>query len=394
MKKVVKVLLISLGAIALVAGISGAVYGSSSSLRNWIDKHTTTPSVTETSQTSSTSDSSEDSSSHGSSSSENGSSSENNGSSSESPGSSETPGSSENPGSSDTPSDFDDENCSISLSTDHIYLRNNNLTLTESDEFSATIEGNPSDNRLVWYPINGNILSVSKTITESEESLTLSASYFNTTQYVRVAMVANPSVYEDLSVTYVNNVKNAEIISVGIFNKSGTSVQSSCTVSSYEPSARDCTWTDHDGTYFHSDKIYRSNDRWYSNPALAMEQGCMVEVTASPGAYIDFKGRIETYKRADTPIFSPEYQFDGSDYSTFTVSEYTDIDFASTYVYYQSYSDLWDIHYRLQLPLDFEGQTGTVVLKLQDWYYAIHFNAYHGVTGMNGVEESVDFGGN
>ena len=186
------------------------------------------------------------------------------------------------------------------------------------EEFSASIEGNPSDDRLVWYPINGNILSVSKTITESEESLTVSASYFNTTQYVRVAMIANPSIYEDLPVTYVNNIKNSELISVGIFNKAGTSVQSSCGLTSYEPSARPTTWTDHDGTYFYCEKIYRPNDKWYSNPALAMEEGCMIEVTASPGAYIDFKGRIETYKRADTPIFSPEYQFNGADQTTFT----------------------------------------------------------------------------
>lgn len=388
MKKVVKVLLISLGAIALVAGVSGAVYGSSSSLRNWIEKHTTTPTVTDSSQTSSTSGPSEDSSQPGSSSSEHGSSSENNGSSSENPGSNTDPGSSQTPG------EYDDENCSISLSTNHIYLRNNSLTETESDEFSASIEGNPSDDRLVWYPINGNILSVSKTVTESEETLTLSASYFNTTQYVRVAMVANPAIYEDLPVTYVNNIKSSEFISVGIYNKAGTSVQASCNCTSYEPSAKTTTWTDHDGTYFFSEKIYRPNDRWYGNPALAMEQGCMLEVTASPGAYIDFKGRVETYKKADIPIFAPEYQFTGADYTTFTVSEYTDINFASSYVYYQSYADLWDIHYRLQLPLDFEGQTGTVVLKLQDWYYAIHFNAYHGVTSLNGVEENVDFGGN
>lgn len=405
MKKPLKILLISIAALAIVGGVAGAVFGTNNSIKSWFDEKVngndsgiSYPSYDDSdfNNPSSGGNSSSDSGNNSS----GGNCSENQGGNSQSNPGDDSGGSGSGSGSGQQdpnppvdPGNHDDENCEIVLSKSRIFLQKNDLTSVTSEPFSASIEGNPSDDRLLWWPLSNAHLSISKTVTEPDEELTVSSAYFNETQYIRVCMLANTNIYKDLPVIYANEFTKMDFEGIGIFSSptSGSS-KAICSYSSYEPSASAKTWTDHAGTYFHCDSLYRSQRGWYSTPEVALEAGHICEVTASPGAAIYIKSQTHTRSQDNFYVMNEEHEFNSHDQSTFTVDEFTDIEFESTGLFYDDYASDWYVFFMLQIPNDFEGQTGTVVLEIMDqWYYAIHFNAYHGVTSNTLNETEVSF---
>ncbi len=412
MKKPLKILLISIAALAIVGGVAGVVFGTNNTIRTWFDEKVngnnsgiSYPSYDE--------DDFNNSSSGGNTSSDSGNTSGGNTSSDNTPGGNNSGNqggnSQSNPGDDSggsgsgsggesqnpplDPGDYDDENCEIILSKSKIYLEKSDLTSDTSTPFSATIDGNPSDDRLLWWPLSNAHLSISKTVTESGEELTVTSAFFNETQYIRVCMLANTNIYKDLPVVYVNDFTKMEMVGMGIFSSptSGSS-KAMCSATTYQPSASEKTWTDHAGTYFHCDPLYRSQSGWYSTPEVALEEGHMIEVTASPGAAVYIKSLTHTHSKDDFYVMREDHEFNPREQETFTVAEFTDIEFDSTALFYEDYGSDWQIYFMLEVPSDFEGQTGTVVLTLMNqWYYAIHFNAYHGVTSNTLNETEVSF---
>lgn len=408
MKKTLKVLLISIASIALIGGIAGAVFGTNNAIKSWIDEKIngsdsgiSYPSYNDSdfqdqgSNTGGNSSSDSGNSSQGGQSGGNSQGSDSGGNSqgSDSGGNSQGSGGGNEQNPPAPEGDYDNENCEIIFSKSKIYLEKSDLSSDTSAPFSASIEGNPSDDRLLWWPLSNAHLSISKTVTEPGEELTVTSAYFNEIQYIRVCMLANTNIYMDLPVTYVNDFTKMEFLGIGIFsNTTSGSSKAICDATSYQPSAKEKTWTDHAGTYFHCEPLHREQSGWYSTPEVALEEGHICEVTASPGAPVYIKSRTHTHSSSNFYVMREEHEFDTHDQDTFTVTEYTDIEFDSTGLFYSSYGSDWDMYFMMVVPSDFEGKTGTVVFTLMNqWYYAIHFNAYHGVTTNTLNETEVSF---
>lgn len=415
MKKGFKIILASLGSIALLAGIAGAVYGSNSNIKNWIDNKinednsvnypdyhdndfgnnsSSSSDSGSTSQDSQTGSQTSGGSNSGSQSSGDNSGSSNSGGNQGGNSGGTSGGNNQGGSSQGNTTSYDDVNCTITLSKSKIYLEKANLSEDTSIPFSANIVGNPSDSRLLWWPLSNQYLSISKTVTQPNETLTVTSAYFNTTQYIRVCMLANTSIYADLPVVYVNDFTKMDFEGIGIFAAGTGTSKALCDSTTLSSSAKAKTWTDNAGTYFHCEPLYRSQMGWYSTPEVALEEGHICEVTASPGAEVYIKSRTHTHSSSNFIVMREADEFNGTIQSTWTVAQFTDIQFAMTELRYSDFGSDWDIFFKMKLPADFEGKTGTVVLKLMNqWYYAIHFNAYYGVSSGSLNETSVDFGG-
>ena len=396
MKKVIKTLLVSLGSIALLAGIAGTIYGTNDRVRNWVDEkiqgteENTFPTYTED-------DFESPSSENNSESEENPSGDDSGGGSGEDSGGDEGGGSGENdpgennPGSQEhdpSPQEFDDENCEINLSKSKIRLYSSTF-VTASEAISASIDGNPSDSRLIWTPLNQGVVTVDKLVSDEDEEVTISAGYFAESQTVRVSMLANPSIYKDVTVLYCNEPLTIQTYSIGVSKtKTGNLLKKN---ELYRFASVETSYTDHDGVYFYSPQYMYQSTTWWRTPEEAIEANNIAHIKASPGTWVELRFRDEVTKNSP-PVFRDQYAFT-SDYHTWTAPVYTTMEFSDSEVLYERFLDRrYDMLYRFQVPEDFVGQTGKVVVHHYTAYFCIQFDAYYPVTGNSLSDQTIDLG--
>ena len=401
MKKVFKLLLLSLGSLVLIGGIAGAVYGSSKTVRNWVDEKirgdeekSSLPTYSEKDfdNKQDTEKEKEDDSSSSSSTTP----------SDENHGSSENPGNNENPEQSEQPNnnqetEYDDENCEITLSKSLIYLSDPNNGLAESEEISASITGNPSSRKLVWYPKNNTDLFASKVIANDNEAITITSNFFTGSRYMEVCLVSNEDIKATVEVRYVNDVKSRlRIGPFGVLNSDQDTFLAQCSANSIG-GAQSCDYLDHNGLYFHCDRISRSNLYLCDSAQDAMTSSYCIEACASQGASLGIRFKTDVVTKNAKPVFDPQYAI-AETWEDAIVPEYTTINcdpstFVTRYIY-DNVNSHWLVSYTFKLPSNFDGNTGYICFKYRDKYYAVHLNAYTAVssTSVDLDETSINLG--
>lgn len=392
MKKVIKTLLVSLGSIALLAGIAGTIYGTNDRVRDWVDEkiqngteENSFPTYTEDDfETPSSEDSEDEENPSGDNTGGEEGGNQGEGSGEEDPGNDPGGNQEQDP----PPSEHDDENCEINLSINRIRLYNSSFT-NASQQITATIDGNPSDSRLIWTPFNQSIISVDKLVSDEGEAVTVSADYFGDAQKLRVSMLANPDIYKDIEVVYCNEPLTIATKHIGVAKtKEGNALKTNAL---YKFSSAQTEYTNHEGLYFYSPKYEYQTYTWWRTPEEAISENNIAHIKASPGSWIELSFRDEVHETG-YPYFREQYSFT-ADYHSWTAPVFTTMEFSDSTVLLQKYTQRnYDFMYRMQVPSDFIGQSGKVVIHHYTAYFCIQFDEYYPVTGTGVSDQTIDLG--
>ena len=355
MKKVLRIILISLGAVAAIAGFASLSFGMTSLFSRYRDAKTQEVSEPEQSSKTSSSESSGSSSSSGGAS-----------SSSEAPISSSDPGSSSSdPGSS---SSQEPEEVGLVLSKSKIFLDDEDQGAA-SDTITATVTG--CDSTVTWLVTSSNYVAVSSATTNSGEANTVSCdAIFENVENIRVSLTDDPTIYEDVKVYYLNIPNSLGLNTIGVEGGS----------ESISTGYNNPVTYDQDGIYFESNS-YMTNNRYgefFDTPQEAMSAGKCLLVTASQGCTINvqFKLRPE-YKQYMVQWPAPYEDFEFTDYWNWFDEDDSTMLYETLSCFAPSYNSLyWTYKISIELPSDFNGKTGDFVINFGGKYFDIHFNAY------------------
>ena len=368
MRKIIRVILISLGAVAAIAGFASLSFGVTSIFSKWMDAKTTE--YSEPASDSKTKGSSSDSGG-ASSSSENpisSSSSDSGSSSSESPSSS-----------SSEPSE--PEEVALNLSKDKIYLSNEDHEGAAEDTITATVTG--CDSTVSWLVTSSNNIAVSESTTGSGEANTVSCSaIFDAVQNIRVSLTDDPDVYKDVKVYYLNEPDQLALLTAGIYLGNGNYDRSILTRYNNPHTYNQ------DGVYFDCN-TYMSSNRdgiFFDTVQESMEANKSLNVTYSPGATAAFEFKIRPYHKAFNVQWpSPYEDFEFTDYWNWYDEENSTLGYEEIACEAPQYITLyWVYRFNITLPDDFANKTGDVILNFGGKYFNIHFNAF--IPGVTGVE--------
>ena len=355
MKKILRIILISLGAVAAIAGFASLSFGMTSLFSKYRDAKTQEVSEPEQSSKTSSSENSGSSSSSGGAS-----------SSSEAPISSSDPGSSSSdPGSS---SSQEPEEVGLVLSKSKIFLDDEEQGAA-SDTITATVTG--CDSTVTWLVTSSNYVAVSSATTNSGEANTVSCdAIFENVENIRVSLTDDPTIYEDVKVYYLNIPNSLGLNTIGVEGGS----------ESISTGYNNPVTYDQDGIYFESNS-YMSNNRYgefFDTPQEAMSAGKCLLVTASQGCTINvqFKLRPE-YKQYMVQWPAPYEDFEFTDYWNWFDEDDSTMLYETLSCFAPSYNSLyWTYKISIELPSDFNGKTGDFVINFGGKYFDIHFNAY------------------
>ena len=359
MKKVLRIILISLGSIALIASIASASYGISSVFKNWFETKQRTSEEPSSSKDSSKSSQKEDSSSSGGA------------SSSDNPISSSDPGSSsyEPPSSSEEPSDPPEpEEVGLVLSKLKIFLDDEEQGAA-SDTITAAVTG--CDSTITWLVTSSNYVAVAEATTNSGEANTVSCdAIFENVENIRVSLTDDPSIYEDVKVYYLNTPASLGLNTIGVEGGSEAVNSGYNSPITY----------DQDGIYFESNS-YMTNNRYgefFDTPQEAMSAGKCLLVTASQGCTINVQFKLRPkYKQYMVQWPAPYEDFEFTDYWNWLDEEDSTMLYETITCHAPSYNSLyWTYKIQIELPDDFNGKTGDFVINFGGKYFDIHFNAY------------------
>ena len=377
MKKLFKIILVSLGAVAAIAGFASLSFGMTTMFSRYRDAKT--QEVSDSEQGSKTSSSKDDS--QGSSSSFGGASS-----SSESPISSSDPGSSSSdPGSSSSEEPQEPQEVGLVLSKSKIFLDNSEDHEGEaSDTITANVTG--CDSTVTWLVTSSNYIAVSEDTTNSGEANTVSCdAIFDEVQNIRVSLTDDPTIYEDVKVYYLNEPDQLSILTIGI--GLGNSNYDRATVTRYN---NPHTYNQND-LYFDCN-TYVENNRdcnFLDTTQEAMTAGKCLNATYSPGATVAIEVKVRPNHRAyDVQWPSPYEDFEFFDYWNWYDEELSTIDYEEiTCAGRQNISLYWVYRIDITLADDFSSKTGDIVMNFGGKYFCVHLNAYlPGVTGVSGEE--------
>ena len=355
MKKILRIILISLGAVAAIAGFASLSFGMTSLFSKYRDAKTQEVSEPEQSSKTSSSENSGSSSSSGGAS-----------SSSEAPISSSDPGSSSSdPGSS---SSQEPEEVGLVLSKSKIFLDDEEQGAA-SDTITATVTG--CDSTVTWLVTSSNYVAVSSATTNSGEANTVSCdAIFENVENIRVSLTDDPTIYEDVKVYYLNIPNSLGLNTIGVEGGS----------ESISTGYNNPVTYDQDGIYFESNS-YMTNNRYgefFDTPQEAMSAGKCLLVTASQGCTINvqFKLRPE-YKQYMVQWPAPYEDFEFTDYWNWFDEDDSTMLYETLSCFAPSYNSLyWTYKISIELPSDFNGKTGDFVINFGGKYFDIHFNAY------------------
>ena len=358
MKKVLRIILISLGAVAAIAGFASLSFGMTSLFSRYRDAKTQEVSEPEQSSKTSSSENSGSSSSSGGAS-----------SSSEAPISSSDPGSSSSdPGSSSSQEPEEPEEVGLVLSKSKIFLDDEEQGAA-SDTITATVTG--CDSTVTWLVTSSNYVAVSSATTNSGEANTVSCdAIFENVENIRVSLTDDPSIYEDVKVYYLNIPNSLGLNTIGVEGGS----------ESISTGYNNPVTYDQDGIYFESNS-YMTNNRYgefFDTPEEAMSAGKCLLVTASQGCTINvqFKLRPE-YKQYMVQWPAPYEDFEFTDYWNWFDEDDSTMLYETLSCFAPSYNSLyWTYKISIELPSDFNGKTGDFVINFGGKYFDIHFNAY------------------
>ena len=375
MKKVLRIILISLGSIALIASIASASYGISSFFKNWFETKQRTSEEPSSSKDSSKSSQKEDSSSSG------GASSSDNPISSSDPGSS----SSESPSSSEEPSNPPEpEEVGLVLSKSKIFLDSEDHESAASDTITATVTG--CDSTVTWLVTSSNYVAVSEATTNSGEVNTVSCeSIFENVENIRVSLTDDPTIYEDVKVYYLNEPDQLSILTIGI--GLGNSNYDRATVTRYN---NPHTYNQND-LYFDCN-TYVENNRdcnFLDTAQEAMTAGKCLNATYSPGATVAIEVKVRPNHRSyDVQWPAPYEDFEFFDYWNWYDEELSTIDYQEiSCAGRQNISLYWVYRIDITLADDFSSKTGDIVMNFGGKFFCVHLNAYlPGVTGVSNSE--------
>lgn len=356
MKKVFKIILLTIGSLGLITFIASASYGASSFFKNWFDTKQ------QTSEDPIDSSSSEDKTSKpGSSSSSGGASSSSNPSSSEPSSSS----------SSEQPSE--PEEVGLILSKNKIFLDEAEQGAA-SDTITATVTG--CDSTVSWLVTSSNYIAVSEATTNSGEANTVSTTgIFENVENIRVSLTDDPTIYEDVKVYYLNIPASLNLNTIGVKDINGNTGTESISTGYNNP-----VTYDQDGIYFESNS-YVSNNRYgefFDTVEEAKSAGKSLLVTASQGSTVIAQFKLKPkYKQYLVQWPAPYEDFEFTDYWNWLDEEDTTMEYDEIGCFAPSYNSLyWTYKITITLPDDFNGKTGNFVINFGGKYFNIHFNAY------------------
>lgn len=366
MKKIFKIILLTIGSLGLITFIASASYGASSFFKNWFDTKQ------QTSEDPIDSSSSEDKTSKpGSSSSSGGASSSSNPSSSE-PSSS----SSEEPSIPDEP-----EEIGLLLSKDKIFLDAEEQGAAE-ENITATVTG--CDSTVTWLVTSSNYVSIAESTTESGEENTVSCTgIFENVENIRVSLTDDPTIYQDVKVYYLNEPDQLSVLTIGI--GLGNSNYDRATVTRYN---NPHTYNQND-LYFDCNTYVENNRSCEFIDSLedAMKAGYCLNATYSPGACIALEIKVRpVYRSYDVQWPSPNEDFDFFNYWEWYDEDLSTIDYEEIVCAgRQNISLYWVYRIDIKLADDFVSKTGDIVMTFGGKYFCVHLNAYlPGVTGVEG----------
>ena len=358
MRKIIRIILISLGAVAAVAGFASLSFGATSLFSNWM--HAKTNDYSEpASDSKSTRSSSE--SGGASSTSENPISS----SSSEPSSSSSEPSSSSSEEPSDPP---EPEEVGLVLSKSKIFLDDEEQGAA-SDTITATVTG--CDSTVTWLVTSSNYVAVSNATTNSGEANTVSCdAIFENVENIRVSLTDDPTIYEDVKVYYLNIPNSLGLNTIGVEGGS----------ESISTGYNNPVTYDQDGIYFESNS-YMTNNRYgefFDTPQEAMSAGKCLLVTASQGCTINVQFKLRPqYKQYMVQWPAPYEDFEFTDYWNWFDEDDSTMLYETLSCFAPSYNSLyWTYKISIELPSDFNGKTGDFVINFGGKYFDIHFNAY------------------
>ncbi len=363
MKKLFKIILISLGAVAAVAGFASLSYGTSSFFQKYLDeKNNDISEPVYDSKSSSSKDSSKSSSSSGGAS-----------SSSESPISS-----SSDPGSSSSQTPVEPEEIALILSKDKIFLDDEEQGAAE-DTITATVTG--CDSTVSWLVTSSNYIAVSESTTNSGEENTVSTNaIFDNVENIRVSLTDDPTIYKDIKVYYLNEPDFCCFNSIGVWT------------GSYDDTATNTKYNNphtynENGVYFDTNTYIQNNrdGNFLDTPEEAMEAGKSLNVTYSPGARCTIEIKLRPHYRSYQVQWPAPYEdFDFFDYWNWWDEDYSTMEYDTiTCDSPQNISLYWVYKIKIDIPDDFVSKTGDLVINFGGKYFCVHFNAYlPGVTGV------------
>ena len=358
MKKILRIILISLGAVAAIAGFASLSFGMTSLFSKYRDAKTTE--VSEPEQSSKTS-SSKDSSS-GSSSSSGGASS-----------SSEAPISSSEPPSSSSEEPPQPEEVGLFLSKDKIFLDDEEQGAAQ-DTITATVTG--CDSTVSWLVTSSNYITVAESTTNSGEANTVATTgIFENVENIRVSLTDDPIIYKDISVYYLNIPASLNLNTIGVNDSNGNTVSESVNSGYTSP-----VTYDQDGIYFESNS-YMTNNRYgefFDTVEEAKSAGKSLLVTASQGSTVKVQFKLKPkYKQYLVQWPSPYEDFEFTDYWNWFDEDNSTMEYEELGCYAPSYNSLyWTYRITIKLTDDFNGKTGDFVVNFGGKYFNIHFNAY------------------
>ena len=368
MKKLFKIILISLGAVAAVAGFASLSYGTSSFFQKYLDeKNNDISEPVDDSKSSSSKDSSKSSSSSGGAS-----------SSSESPISS-----SSDPGSSSSQEPVEPEEIGLILSKTKVFLEEEEQGAAE-DTITATVTG--CDSTVTWLVTSSNYVSIAESTTESGEENTVScAGIFENVENIRVSLTDDPTIYQDVKVYYLNEPDQLSVLTIGI--GLGNSNYDRATVTRYN---NPHTYNQND-LYFDCNTYVENNRSCEFIDSLqdAMTAGYCLNATYSPGAYIALEIKVRpVYRSYDVQWPSPNEDFDFFNFWEWYDEDLSTIDYEEIICAgRQNISLYWVYRIDIKLADGFVNKTGDIVMTFGGKYFCVHLNAYlPGVTGVEGGE--------
>ena len=363
MKKLLKIILVSLGAVAAIAGFASLSYGTSSFFQKYLDeKNNDVSEPVDDSKTSSSKDSSKSSSSSGGAS-----------SSSENPNSS-----SSDPGSSSSQAPVEPEEVGLILSKDKIFLDDEEQGAAE-DTITATVTG--CDSTVSWLVTSSNYISVAESTTASGEENTVSTNaIFDNVENIRVSLTDDPTIYKDIKVYYLNEPDFCCFNSIGVWT------------GSYDDTATNTKYNNphtfnENGIYFDTNTYIQNNrdGNFLDTPEEAMEAGKSLNVTYSPGARCTIEIKLRPHYRSYQVQWPAPYEdFDFFDYWNWWDEDYSTMEYDTiTCDSPQNISLYWVYKIKIDIPDDFVSKTGDLVINFGGKYFCVHFNAYlPGVTGV------------
>ena len=358
MKKIFKIILLTIGSLGLITFIASASYGASSFFKNWFDTKQ------QTSEEPNGSSSSDDKTSKpGSSSSSGGASSSSNSSSSE-PSSS----SSEEPFIPDEPVDP-----GIILSKEKVFLDDEEQGAAE-DTITATVVG--CDSTVSWLVTSSNYITIAESTTNSGEANTVATTgIFENVENIRVSLTDDPTIYKDISVYYLNIPASLNLNTIGVNDSNGNTVSESVNSGYTSP-----VTYDQDGIYFESNS-YMTNNRYgefFDTVEEAKSAGKSLLVTASQGSTVKVQFKLKPkYKQYLVQWPSPYEDFEFTDYWNWFDEDNSTMEYEELGCYAPSYNSLyWTYRITIKLTDDFNGKTGDFVVNFGGKYFNIHFNAY------------------